>query len=34
MDDTEFEKKINKLLNYKHFKMEFINVINLIKPNV
>ena len=28
-------KKINKFVNYKHFKMESINnVINLIKPNV
>ena len=27
-------KKINKFVNYKHFTMESINVINLIKPNV
>ena len=27
-------KKINNFVNYKHFKMESINVINLIKPNV
>ena len=27
-------KKFYKFVNYKHFKMESINVINLIKPNV
>ena len=27
-------EKINKFVNYKHFEMESINVINLIKPNV
>ena len=27
-------KKFNKFANYKHFKMESINVITLIKPNV
>ena len=27
-------KKINKFVNYKYFKMESINAINLINPNV
>ena len=27
-------KKVHKLVNYKHFQMEYINIINLIKPNV
>ena len=28
-------KKFKKFVNYKHFKMEFINnIINLIKPDV